>query len=459
MNFSTINPATEEPIREYAYESIASAAAKAEKCARAQKHWAHLSFGSRSEVIGRVAELLLARKDELARQMALEMGKPLAQGVACAEKCATVSRYYAENADVILRDEHIRTEMKRSYIVHRPIGTVFGIMPWNFPFWQVFRFVAPALMAGNSCLLKHSPNTFACGEAIESILLEAGLPEGLFGNLQIDTDTALELIGHPDVAAVTLTGSARAGRAVAARSGAELKKCVLELGGSDPYIILESANLEQAATICATSRMVNAGQSCIGAKRIFVHKGSAGRFAELLAEKIGAFTMGDPTLDDVNLGPLARKDLRDNLHRQVSESIASGAVAVSGASLPEAKGWFYPPTVLLINSPEQLQPGCPALSEELFGPVPVVIAYSDPEEALRLANATSFGLGGAVIGDEAMAEDIARDGIVAGACAVNDFVRSDARLPFGGTKESGFGRELSALGIKEFVNAKTICVA
>ncbi len=459
MSFYTINPATEEPIREYAYESLSSASAKADKCASAQRDWSLSSFGARAKVLNRAAELLVARKDELARLMALEMGKPLAQGAACAEKCASVSRYYAENAEEILRDEHIRTEYKKSYVAHRPIGTIFGIMPWNFPFWQVFRFAAPALMAGNSCLLKHSPNTFACGEAIESILLDAGLPEGLFGNLQIDTGAALELIGHPKVAAVTLTGSARAGRAVAARAGAELKKCVLELGGSDPYIVLESADLDQATAICATSRMVNAGQSCIGAKRIYVHKGSADRFAALLAEKIGIFTMGDPTIEGINLGPLARKDLRDNLHRQVSESIAAGAVAVCGAQLPERKGWFYPATVLLVHDAASAKQRCPAVSEELFGPVPVVIAYSDLAEAVRLANSTSFGLGGAVIGCAEQAEEIARDGIVAGACAVNDFVRSDARLPFGGTKESGFGRELAAHGVKEFVNAKTICVA
>jgi succinate-semialdehyde dehydrogenase/glutarate-semialdehyde dehydrogenase len=386
--------------------------------------------------------------------MAAEMGKPLSQGRAEVEKCAWVCEFYAENAERFLSDEVATSDATTSFVAFKPLGVVLAVMPWNFPFWQVFRFAAPALMAGNAGILKHSSNVMGCALAIEDVFRTAGFPDDLFRTLVIGSARVRQVIEAPQVRAVTLTGSGPAGKAVAAAAGAVLKKSVLELGGSDPYVVLEDADLESTAQICVDSRLINSGQSCIAAKRFIVAEPVRDRFEELYVEMMRAKRMGDPFDEQVDVGPQARRDLRDELHDQVVASIERGARPLLGAAVPPGPGAFYPPTVLT-----DVGPGMPAYDDELFGPVAAIIGAADEADAIKIANDSVFGLGAAVFTrDAARGERIARDELEAGACFVNGLVKSDPRLPFGGIKESGYGRELAAFGIREFVNIKTVWV-
>ena len=451
----SINPANAELIAEYPEPSPDEVAAILKAAKDAFQAWRRTSFAERSGPVRRAGELLRERRDDLARLMALEMGKPLAQGRAEADKCAWGCEYYAENAEGFLAAEEVLTDATRSLVSFQPLGVILAVMPWNFPFWQAFRFAAPALMAGNVALLKHASNVSGCALAIEEILHDAGIPRDAFRTLLVPSSRVDALIEAPEVAGVTLTGSTPAGVAVAARAGACLKKSVLELGGSDPYVILEDADLEKAAETCAMGRLINAGQSCIAAKRLIVVEPVLERFTELLVEKVATWRLGDPFDEATLIGPLARRDLRDELHQQVQASVEKGARLRLGGLVPDGPGAFYPPSVLV-----DVRPGMPAFDEELFGPVAAVVIARDEADAIRLANQTVFGLGAAVFTEDlARGERIAREELEAGSCFVNAFVKSDPRLPFGGIKESGYGRELGVFGIREFVNVKSVYVA
>ncbi len=460
MALKSINPATDELVAEYP-EATPEEVTRILRAARAAcGSWRRTALPERGASLRRAGALLRARKDELARLMAVEMGKPLAQGRAEAEKCAWVCDYYAEEGAGHLAPETIATDASRSYVAFEPLGVVLAVMPWNFPLWQVFRFAAPALMAGNAGILKHASNVPRCALEIERVFRAAGLPEGLFGTVLVGPAAVPALIADARIRAVTLTGSERAagstpaGRAVGRAAGAALKRTVLELGGSDPYLVLEDADLDLAVESCVASRLINGGQSCIAAKRFIVVEAVRKRFEELFVEKMRSKRMGDPLEDGVDLGPQARRDLRDELHGQVEKSVARGARVLLGAVLPAGKGAFYPPSVLT-----DVAPGMPAYDEELFGPVAAIIGVPDEAEAVRVANDTPFGLGAAVFTrDLARGERIAREELAAGSCSVNAFVKSDPRLPFGGIRESGYGRELSRFGIRELVNVKTIYV-
>ena len=418
------------------------------------QQWRSTSFFYRSQLMQNLSSLLKSKKDDLARLMALEMGKVVKEGIAEIEKCAWVCDYYAQNAESFLENETIPTEASRSFVSYQPIGIVLGVMPWNFPFWQVFRFAAPTIMAGNAAVLKHASNVPGCAIAIEELFREAGFPDNVFRTLLIGSNQVEAVIKHPAIKAVSLTGSTPAGKSVAATAGSVLKKCVLELGGSDPYLILRDADLKSAAKTCAAGRLLNAGQSCIGAKRFIVVEEVYPEFLEYFTNEMINAHFGDPYDPDVTMGPLARIDLRDELHKQVIVSVNKGAEVVVGGEIPNRNGAFYPPTIL-----ENVKPGMPAYDEELFGPVAAVIRVENSEEAIRVANDSEFGLGAAVfIKDENIGENIAEFRLQAGCCFVNDLVKSDPRLPFGGIKKSGFGRELSIHGIKEFMNAKTVVV-
>jgi succinate-semialdehyde dehydrogenase/glutarate-semialdehyde dehydrogenase len=451
----SINPANDELIREYPEPSPDEVATILRAAKRAFQEWRRTPFAERAKSVRRAGELLRERRDDLGRLMALEMGKPLAQGRAEAEKCAWGCEYFADNAERFLQAEEVSTDATRSLVSFQPLGVILAVMPWNFPFWQAFRFAAPALMAGNVGLLKHASNVSGCALAIEEILHDAGVPKDVFRTLLVPSSRVEALIEAPEVAAVTLTGSTPAGLAVAAKAGACLKKSVLELGGSDPYLILEDADLEKAAETCATARLINGGQSCIAAKRFLVVEPVLERFTELLVEHMAAQRMGDPFDEATDIGPQARRDLRDELHHQVRASVDKGARILLGGVVPEGPGAFYPPSVLA-----GVEPGMPAFDEELFGPVAAVTGVKDEKEAIRLANQTVFGLGAAVFTkDVERGERIAREELEAGSCFVNAFVKSDPRLPFGGVKESGYGRELGSYGIRELMNVKTVYVA
>jgi succinate-semialdehyde dehydrogenase/glutarate-semialdehyde dehydrogenase len=402
----------------------------------------------------RAAQILRDRAEEYGRLMTLGMGKPVRDGRAEAQKCAWVCDYYADNAGAFLQEEVIETDARKSFVTFQPLGVVLAVMPWNFPFWQVFRFAAPALMAGNVGVLKHASNVFGCALAIEDIFRQAGLPDHAFRALLIGSRQVDTVIEHPLVRAVTLTGSTPAGKAVAQKAGEMLKKTVLELGGSDPYVVLADADLDLAVKTCVASRLINSGQSCIAAKRFIVVAPLRQQFEQMYVEQMRAARMGDPMAEDTVVGPQARVDLRDDLHKQVKESIARGATLLLGGEIPEGPGAYYPPTVLT-----GVKKGMPAYDEELFGPVAAIIPVQDEAEAIRVANDSIFGLGAAVFTrDIARGERIAAEALEAGCCFVNAFVKSDPRLPFGGIKESGYGRELSPYGIKEFVNIKTVYI-
>jgi len=455
MSIEAINPATGEVVGRYEETAPADVDAIVKAAHAAYTAWRRRSYAERAVPMHAIAGLLRARARPLAELMAREMGKPVRDGVAEAQKCATACEHYAEHAERLLAREPVATEAHKSFVTFNPLGVVLAVMPWNFPFWQVFRFAAPGLMAGNAAVLKHASNVPGCAMAIESLFTEAGFPPNLFRTLMIGSKQVESVVAHPLVRAATLTGSAAAGRAIARKAGELLKKTVLELGGSDPYLVLDDADPDVAAEICTRGRLVNSGQSCIAAKRFIVVGSVRERFERSFVERMAAKRMGDPLREDVDIGPQARKDLRDALHEQVQRSIAKGARCLLGGSVPDGPGAFYPPTVLT-----DVGKGMPAFDEELFGPVAAIIAARDERHAIDLANDSSFGLGGAVITrDRVRGERIAADEIESGCVFVNDNVKSDVRLPFGGVKESGYGRELSGYGIREFVNIKTVWVA
>lgn len=455
MSLESVDPVDGERRAEYPVMPPSEVDEILERSHPAQQAFAGLGFVARARMLHEAAQRLRDAQESLALLMADEMGKRLEEGREEITKCAKVCDYYAERAEIFLAPEPIPTEARESYVAFRPLGVVLAVMPWNFPFWQVFRFVAPALMAGNGGILKHASNVTGCALAIERLLHASGVPEAVFRSLRIGSDRVEDVIAHPVVKAVTLTGSTPAGRAVAAKAGACLKKSVLELGGSDPYVVLEDADLDRVIPICVRSRMINAGQSCIAAKRFILPASRKAECEAMFVEAMGALKMGDPRRMDSDVGPLARRDLRDDLHKQVEESVASGARLLVGGEEPDGPGAFYPPTVL-----SDVGPGMPAYHDELFGPVAALIFVDDEAEAIRVANDSAFGLGAAVFtADRERGERIARDHLEAGSCFVNDYVRSDPRLPFGGIGESGYGRELGSYGIREFVNVKTVYVA
>jgi len=424
-----------------------------EQAAAAAPVWQAMPLAARCERVRAAGAVLRRRSEELARLITEEMGKPILESRAEIAKCALGCDYYAEHGATFLADEPIASDAARSLVAYQPLGTVLAVMPWNFPFWQVFRFAAPALVAGNTGLLKHASNVPQCALAIESVFCEAGFPAGVFRTLMIGSGQVAGVIGDPRVHAVTLTGSESAGRAVAAAAGNALKKCVLELGGSDPYLVLADADLEVAVETAVTSRFLNTGQSCIAAKRFIVVPEIAAAFVERFRQGVDALALGDPLDERNRVGPMARLDLREELHRQVTDSIASGAVAVTGCAPLDGPGAYYRPSIL-----DQVRPGMPAYNEELFGPVASVLRARDEEDAIRIANDTEFGLGGSVwTRDVARGEAVARR-LQCGSAFVNGLVKSDPRLPFGGIRRSGFGRELSHHGIHEFVNAKTLWI-
>ena len=450
----SINPFTGQIIQEYREFSSSEVEEIILKVDRAFQLWKLTSFELRAVCMKNLQAKLLEKKEELAGIMVAEMGKVKREAIGEVEKCAWVCNFYAENAGSFLKNESIKTEASESYISYQPIGTVLAVMPWNFPFWQVFRFLAPALMAGNTGVLKHASNVSGCALAIENLVREAGFPDDVFRSLMIGSKAVKAVIENPLIKAVTLTGSTPAGKSVASVAGSMLKKSVLELGGSDPYLILEDADIEIAARLCVTSRLLNAGQSCIGAKRFIIVDSVYEAFKAEFVALMGEAKYGDPLDPQTAIGPLTRTDLRDELHQQVVKSVEMGAAILLGGYIPEGKAPFYPPTVL-----ENVVPGMPAYHEELFGPVAVLFRANSEEEAIRIANDTVFGLGAGVFTTNIeKGKELAEKGLEAGCVFVNDFVKSDPRLPFGGIKESGYGRELSVVGIREFVNIKTVVV-
>jgi succinate-semialdehyde dehydrogenase/glutarate-semialdehyde dehydrogenase len=454
MAMEVVNPATGKTTNSYEEMTPAEVEKIVQQAHEAHLDWKRTSFAHRAGLMKKAAAVIRSRAEEWAVLAAEEMGKPVRDGRGEAEKCAWVCEYYADNAASILQPEMIETAASKSYAAFCPLGVVLAVMPWNFPFWQVLRFAAPALMAGNAGILKHASNVPGCALAIEACFAEAGFPDKLFSTLMIGSRQVAAVIENRLVRAVTLTGSTPAGIAVARKSGEMLKKTVLELGGSDPYIILEDADIEDAALKCATSRLINAGQSCVAAKRFIVVESKREQFEKLFVEAMRATKMGDPLDEATTIGPMARHDLRDELHEQVRQSIDKGAVCLLGGEVPDSAGAFYPPTVLT-----GVKKGMAAYDDELFGPVAGIISVQDEQEAIRVANDSIFGLGAAVFtGDRERGERIAAEELDAGCCFVNSFVKSDPRLPFGGIKESGYGRELSHYGIKEFVNIKTVYV-
>ncbi|WP_374605196.1 NAD-dependent succinate-semialdehyde dehydrogenase [Arenimonas sp.] len=452
MSQANRDPWTGE-IRPFPKMDDAAIEARLAAAAAAFPAWSGREISERAVLLRRVGAGLKASRRDLALTMTAEMGKLHREALAEVDKCADACEYYAQHAAGYLVEQAIGTEAARSYVRYVPLGCVFAIMPWNFPVWQVFRFLAPSLMVGNVALLKHATNVPSCADAIAEVLAEAGVPEGVFGVLHINNEQAADVIADPRVKAVTLTGSERAGRSVASQAGKHLKKCVLELGGSDPFVVLDDADLDATVKVAVRSRFGNAGQTCIAAKRFIVTPGIADRFVQAFAAAASELAVGDPNDDATGLAPMARADLRDELHRQVQDSVAKGARVLLGGQ-PGQGETHYPATIL-----DGVKPGMPAWDEELFGPVASILRVNDEAEALRVANDTRYGLGASVwTTDGARGERFARQ-IDAGACFVNSLVKSDVRLPFGGTKASGFGRELAEHGMHEFTNIQTVYVA
>lgn len=453
MPFTSLNPADGQVFATHATWTADQLDHALQRAAQAQQAWRSVDFGARAELLSEAATCLRAQAEALAALATREMGRPLAEARGEIEKCALVCDYYAVHAEPFLEDEFIPSDAGKSYVRYDPMGLVLGVMPWNFPFWQVFRFAAPALMAGNAVLLKHAPNVQLCAQAIERVLAEAGLPAGVFTQLPIEVELVERVIAHPAVQAVAVTGSERTGRTVAALAGAQLKKVVLELGGSDPFVVLDDADLELAAARAVQARFGNSGQACIAAKRFIVLPRIAEAFVDALQTRIAALKVGDPAADAIQVGPLARADLRELLHQQVQQTLAAGAQARVGCAPLPGPGFFYAPSLI-----DHVPAGSTARLEELFGPVAAVIRARDEDDAVRIANETRFGLGASVWShDYQRAEQLALR-IDAGCSFVNGVVKSDPRLPFGGIKASGFGRELSFHGIREFCQARTVWV-
>jgi len=450
----SVNPFSGKIIQTYREYTAPEVKSIIQQVDAAYQQWKLTSFNFRSLLMKNLQAKLLEKREILAVLMVSEMGKVHREALGEINKCALACGYYAENSEAFLRNEMVPSDAAESYISYQPIGTILAVMPWNFPFWQVFRFLAPALMAGNTGVLKHASNVSGCALAIEQLVAEAGFPENVFRTLMIGSDGVKAIIENPLIKAVTLTGSTPAGKAVAAAAGSVLKKSVLELGGSDPYLILADTDVIGAARLCVTSRLLNAGQSCIGAKRFIIADSIYDAFKTEFVRLMAAAVYGDPMDPQITIGPLARMDLRDELHQQVEKSLKMGASVLLGGYIPEVKAAFYPPTVL-----ENVVPGMAAYQEELFGPVAVLYRFKTMNEAIRIANDTVFGLGAGVFtADLQKGKELAEKGLEAGCVFVNDFVKSDPRLPFGGIKESGYGRELSSFGIREFVNIKSIVI-
>lgn len=455
MSITSINPANNQPIQTYTKHTAEEAQRIVHNAYEAYKHWRGVPVAERVEYLEKVEKIIKKNRDKYAKIISLEMGKPLAEAKAEVDKCALAAHYFATHSEGFLKDQPIATEYRASYISFQPLGVILGVMPWNFPFWQVLRYAYPALAAGNTCVLKHASNTPGCALAIEEIFKEAGLPEHCFNTVLISGSEVEPLIANPKIAAVTLTGSTPAGSAVASQAGKHLKKTVLELGGSDPYIILEDADLDHAVKTIGNGRMLNCGQSCVSPKRMIVHEKIVPQFEKALKKLFESAVMGDPFHSDTTIGPMSRTDLRDELHEQVTRSVDAGATLLTGGIIPDKTGAFYPPTILT-----NVKKGMPAYEEEMFGPVAVIIPVKDDAQAIKVANDSEFGLGGAIFTKNLeKGERLARDKVQSGACFVNMALRSDPRLPFGGIKKSGYGRELSVFGQLEFVNIKTVVVA
>jgi len=455
LSYTAVNPATGQVLSERPATPPEEVDAVVRAAHAAHLAWRDTPFAERAERLRALGRLLRDRKEAYGRLMTEEMGKPIAQAISEAEKCATAADYYAEHGASFLEPVPVETDASKSYWTYRPLGVILAVMPWNFPFWQVIRFATPTLAAGNAGILKHASNVPGCADALESVFRDAGFPADLFRSVYVSGKRAGDLIEHELIRGVSITGSVPAGRSVAERAGSVLKKCVLELGGSDPSVVLADADLDAAVAACVRGRMINTGQSCIAAKRFVVVEEIAETFTERFVEAMRAVEMRDPMDPSSELGPMASVSLRDELHDQVVRSVEAGASLALGGEVPDREGAWYPPTVLTY-----VRPGMAAYEEELFGPVATILRAKDEADAVRIANDTVFGLGAAVYtSDRAKGERIAADLLEAGSCFVNGIVKSDARLPFGGVKESGYGRELSPLGIHEFTNVKTVWIA
>ncbi len=453
MSIRTLNPATGELIKTFQPHTDRDIESKITLADSAFTAYRKTSFVDRSQWMLRAAEILESGKAVFGKLMTLEMGKTFKSAQEEAAKCAWVCRYYAENAEKFLADEIIQTNAAKSFIRYQPLGIILAVMPWNFPFWQAFRFIAPALMAGNVGILKHASNVPQCAMAIEEILARAGFPEGVFQTLLIGSDKVQQILEDPRVKAATLTGSEPAGMSVASITGKQIKKTVLELGGSDPFIVMPSANIDEAASVAVKARCINNGQSCIAAKRFIVHESVFDRFAKLFVEGMSKLKVGGPMSETTDIGPIATSDLRDELDKQVQSSIAKGAKLLTGGKKMTGAGYFYTPTVLT-----EIPKDSPAYSEEMFGPVAMLFKVQNVDEAIALANDTSFGLGSSAWTNNTEEQKKFIDEIESGLVFINSMVASDPRLPFGGVKRSGYGRELGVFGIREFVNIKAVSV-
>ena len=453
MAIASINPATGETLRTFSALSAEQIEEKLQRARDTFRSYSRTTFAERKALMTRATEILETKKHDFGKIMTLEMGKPLKAAIAEAEKCASVCRYYAENAEHHLADQIIETNAKKSYVHFQPLGPVLAVMPWNFPFWQVFRFAAPALMAGNVGLLKHASNVPQCALAIEEVFATAGFPNGAFQTLLIGSEAVEGILSDPRVVAATLTGSEPAGRSVAATAGKQIKKTVLELGGSDPFIVMPSANLDEAVTTAVKARTINNGQSCIAAKRFIVADEIYDEFEERFVKSTQALRIGDPMEESTEIGPLATPQIVDDLDEQVKKAVASGARVLTGGKKIDERGNFFEPTVLV-----DVDLKSPVSCEEIFGPVAMLFRVSGIEEAIKLANATPFGLGSAAWTNDAAEQARFINELEAGAVFINGMVASDPRLPFGGVKNSGYGRELAEFGIREFVNIKTVWI-
>lgn len=455
MKFNTINPATGEPLQQYTEMDEPKAFSIIEETDQAFSNYKTSTFTQRREWFKRLHHLLNQQLEMFAKLMTQEMGKPITQSRAEIKKCLLLIEHYIEHGENYLKPQTIKSSAKHSYVCYQPLGVIFGIMPWNFPLWQAMRFAIPTLMAGNTVIFKHAPISTGIAFAIEALFQEAFDIANCFRTVVVSNEVASAMIHHAKIKAVTLTGSGLAGKSVAMNAGSALKKVVLELGGSDPYVILEDADLDVAAKACVFARLLNAGQVCIAAKRIIVVKTVMVEFLSQMKSHLQNYQMDDPLDEATTLGPIAREDLRDKIHEQVVESVKQGAVLELGGMIPESKGFYYPVTLLT-----NVKPGMVAFEEEIFGPVFAIIEANDQEHAIALANQTEYGLTAAVFTqDIAKGEMIARDLLNAGCVAVNRFVATEPALPFGGINQSGFGRELGESGIKAFVNEKTVVVA
>jgi succinate-semialdehyde dehydrogenase/glutarate-semialdehyde dehydrogenase len=453
MAIATINPTTGETLKTFNPLTSAEIEAKLTLAESTYQTYRQTSFAQRSQWLNATAEILEQDARKWAEIMTTEMGKPITSAIAEAKKCASVCRYYADNAEKILADVTIPSDASNSFVSYQPLGIILAVMPWNFPFWQVFRFAAPALMSGNVGLLKHASNVPQCAIAIEEIIRQGGFPEGVFQSLLIGASEVANLVRDVRVKAGTLTGSEPAGQSLASIAGHEIKKTVLELGGSDPFIVLEDADIEEAAKVAVTARMLNNGQSCIAAKRFIMIDSIADQFEQLLVEKFQALKIGDPMLEDTEVGPLATEGILNDIAQQVEKTVAMGAKVLTGGKRLDGKGNFYLPTIL-----SNIPPDSPGMSEEFFGPVALMFRVSNLDEAISLANSTVFGLGASVWTNNPEYQQRAIKEIEAGAVFINGLVKSDPRLPFGGIKRSGYGRELGVEGIREFVNIKTVWI-